>query len=725
MNRLPARPALGLALALAVLVPAVAQQPLAYPPAPKKPVSDVYHGVKVTDEYRWLENKDDAAVRRWIDEQNVLTRAFIDKIPARKQLEEQLEKLMGDTSPSYGGLQIAGGTLFALKRQPPKEQPMLITLKSVDDPESARVLLDPNALDAKGKTAIDFFTPSPDGKLLAVSLSEGGSEIGALSLYEVATMTKRPDVIPRITNPTAGGSIAWSLDGSGFFYTRYPRGNERPKEDVDFYQQVYYHQLGTSTENDRYEIGKDFPRIAEIFLDMAPDGRHLLATVQKGDGGEFTHHLRGPDGKWAQLTQYADEINAVAFGAKGDNNLYLLSRKGAPRGKILKLPVGETDLAKAVTVVPESDVAIVGLHDRGTRMSPSHLPTPSGLYVLDVAGGPSQLRFFPRSGRPANVPLPPVAAVNDLVPLQGDQVLVNVNTFTKPAAWYRYAPGDAELRPTALVRKSPASFDDIEVTRLFATSKDGTNVPMTVLHKKGIKLDGNNPTLLYAYGGYGIIISPSFNAARRVWFDRGGVYAVANLRGGSEYGEPWHKAAVLTKRQNAYDDFFACARLLVDKGYTKPERLAIEGGSNGGLLMGVALTQHPELFRAVVSHVGIYDMLRVELSPNGAFNVTEFGTVKELDQFKALYAYSPLHHVKDKTPYPAVLLLTGVNDGRVDPSNSYKMAARLQAAAASGRPVLLRVTFGSGHGIGASLSEAINRTADVYTFLFHELGMGT
>jgi prolyl oligopeptidase len=239
---------------------------------------------------------------------------------------------------------------------------------------------------------------------------------------------------------------------------------------------------------------------------------------------------------------------------------------------------------------------------------------------------------------------------------------------------------------------------------------------MTVLHKKGIKLEGNNPTLLYGYGGYGVIISPSFNAARRVWFDRGGVYAVANLRGGSEYGEPWHKAAVLTKRQNAYNDFFACARLLIAKGYTKPERLAIEGGSNGGLLMGVALTQHPELFRAVVSRVGIYDMLRVELSPNGAFNVTEFGTVKDADQFKALYAYSPLHHVKDGTRYPAVLLFTGVNDGRVDPSNSYKMAARLQAATSSGRPVLLRVTFGSGHGIGASLSEAINRTADVYAF---------
>jgi prolyl oligopeptidase len=701
-----------------------AQQPIAYPPAPRKPVTEIHHGVKVTDNYRWLENHNDPAVRKWIDEQNTLTRSHLDRIAVLKSLRARLEKLLADPSPSYGGLQLVAGRLFALKRQPPKEQPILITLKSADDPDSAQVLLDPNTLDAKGKMTIDFFTPSPNGKLVAVSLSEGGSEIGTLSVYEVATMRKLADVIQRITNPTAGGCIAWDADSGGFYYTRYPRSNERPKEDLDFYQQMYYHKLGTPTETDRYEIGKDFPRIAEIFLDMSPDGRHLLATVQKGDGGEFTHHLRGPDGKWTQLTQYADQINAVAFGARGDENLYLLSRKDTPRGTILKLPIGEANLSKAVVVVPESDVAIVGLQDHGTRQSPSHLPTANGLYVLDVAGGPSQLRYFPRrGGAPVQVPLPPVAAVNDMVYLGEDEILLNLNSFTQPPAWYAYRQGDAKLRQTALARKSPASFDDIQVTRLFATSKDGTKVPMTVLHKKGVKLDGNNPTLLYAYGGYGIIISPTFNPARRVWFDHGGVYVVANLRGGSEYGEPWHKAAVLTKRQNAYDDFFACARLLIDKGYTNPRRLAIEGGSNGGLLMGVALTQHPELFRAVVSHVGIYDMLRVELSPNGAFNVTEFGTVKNAEQFKALLAYSPLHNVKDGTAYPAVLLLTGVNDGRVDPSNSYKMAARLQAATSSDRPILLKVTFDSGHGIGASLSEAIDRSADVYAFLFEQLGM--
>jgi prolyl oligopeptidase len=246
---------------------------------------------------------------------------------------------------------------------------------------------------------------------------------------------------------------------------------------------------------------------------------------------------------------------------------------------------------------------------------------------------------------------------------------------------------------------------------------------MTILRRKGIKLDGNNPTLLTGYGGYGISLSPRFKASSRVWPDSGGVLVVANLRGGAEYGEEWHKAGYLTKKQNVFDDFAACAKRLIELKYTRPERLAIEGGSNGGLLMGAALTQHPELFRAVVTHVGIYDMLRFEQHPNGAFNATEYGSVKNAEQFKALYAYSPYHRVKDGTAYPAVFILTGINDGRVDPANSFKMAARLQAATSSRRPILLQVNFGSGHGLGDSLSAAIDKQADVYAFLFEQLEM--
>jgi prolyl oligopeptidase len=327
-------------------------------------------------------------------------------------------------------------------------------------------------------------------------------------------------------------------------------------------------------------------------------------------------------------------------------------------------------------------------------------------------------------GKTTVVPLPPVPAVQDVVPIDGDAVLVEIETYLQPPAWYQVAKVGAGPQRTKLATTSPADFSDCEVVREVATSKDGTKVPMSILRKKGTKLDGNNPTLLTGYGGYGISLTPHFRAATRVWLEHGGVYAVANIRGGSEFGEAWHQAAQLTKRQNAYDDFAACARHLIGQRYTVPAKLAIEGGSNGGLLMGAMITQHPELFRAVVAHVGIYDMLRAELHPNGAFNVTEYGSVKNKEQFEALHAYSPYHRVKDGTVYPAVFFLTGINDGRVDPANSFKMAARLQAATASKQqPILLFVSFGSGHGIGEGLSAAIERQADVYAFLFEELGM--
>ena len=288
---------------------------------------------------------------------------------------------------------------------------------------------------------------------------------------------------------------------------------------------------------------------------------------------------------------------------------------------------------------------------------------------------------------------------------------------------FKFTPADKKPRRTAIYTTSSADFEDIEVVREFATSKDGTKVPLNILRKKGVKLDGQNPTLLYGYGGYGINLTPGFDSTRRVWFDAGGIYVVANLRGGGEYGEEWHKAGNLTHKQHVFDDFIAAAEYLIQRRYTNPAKLAVEGGSNGGLLMGAFLTQRPDLARAVVSHVGIYDMLRIELDPNGQFNITEFGTVKNLDQFKALYAYSPYHHVRAGAKYSAVLLTTGENDGRVNPAQSRKIAAALQAATASNNPILFRSTASAGHGIGTSLKERIAEQADVYSFLFDQLGI--
>jgi prolyl oligopeptidase len=321
-------------------------------------------------------------------------------------------------------------------------------------------------------------------------------------------------------------------------------------------------------------------------------------------------------------------------------------------------------------------------------------------------------------------PLPPLSAVYGAVPVGGGDVLFFTTTYVDPPAWYRYDAASGKAIRTALFDTSPIKLDDAEVVREFATSKDGTRVPLNILRLKGAKLDGTHPALLTGYGGYGISTKPFFQGyTARLWLDQGGIVVDTNLRGGAEYGEEWHKAGALTHKQNVFDDFLACAQYLIDQKYTTPAHLAIMGGSNGGLLMGAAFTQRPDLFRAVVSFVGIYDMLRVELDPNGAFNVTEFGTVENLDQFKALYAYSPYHHVMDGAAYPAILMPTGENDHRVNPMQSRKMLARLQAASASDHPILLRTTSSAGHGMGTALDEAIDQDADMFAFLFDQLGI--
>ncbi|MCX6857439.1 MAG: prolyl oligopeptidase family serine peptidase [Verrucomicrobia bacterium] len=340
-----------------------------------------------------------------------------------------------------------------------------------------------------------------------------------------------------------------------------------------------------------------------------------------------------------------------------------------------------------------------------------------------MIGGPSRVRQFDLHGKnAAELPLPTASGVGGLIEV-GDRILFRQTSFVAPSACMLYNPADGSVKKTALFNTSPVDFSDIEAVREFAISKDGTKVPVNILRRKGTKLDGNNPALLYAYGGYGICMRPTFNFEHRLWFDRGGIYVVANLRGGGEYGEEWHLAGNLTKKQNVFDDFAACAEYLIKQGYTRSDKLAVEGGSNGGLLMGAFLTQHPGLARAVVAHVGLYDMLRVELDANGAFNVTEFGTVKAPAQFKALHAYSPFHNVKDGTAYPSVFFLAGETDGRVNPAHSRRMTARLQAATSSNHPILVRLSAASGHGMGTALNEKIAQKADVLAFLFDQLGM--
>ena len=681
------------------------------PETPKKPVSTEYHGVTVEDPYQWLEEDTNPQVKAWSAAQNQRTRQCLDKLPDRAAVEKQLTEWYAKTSPSYFSLVSRPGILFAMKFQPPKQQPLLVTLAAADDLKSEKVVLDPNMMDTQGKTTIDWFVPSLDGKRVAISLSKGGSEDGTLQFYETATGKALPDTIAHVQYPTAGGSAAWNADGTGVYYTRFPRKGERPDADLNFYQQIYFHKLGTPDTEDTYSIGKEFPRIAEITLQASRDGKYILATVANGDGGDFAHYLLGPDGIWKQITQFSDQIKVARLGR--DNALYLLSRADAPRGKILRLPLEVPELKNAAEIVAAGEAVIEQI-----------VPSTDALYVGELLGGPSQIRSFDLNGKNETViPIREISAVQEMLALEDGSLLFRDVSYTEPAAWFRCGNEESEPVKTALRSTSPVSFSDIEVTREFATSKDGSKIPLNILFRKGMKRDGQNPTVLYGYGGYGISLSPNFEFTRRLWFDRGGVYVVANIRGGGEFGEDWHKAGNLTKKQNVFDDFAAAAEYLIKENYTRPEKLAMQGGSNGGLLMGAMITQHPDLMRAVVSQVGIYDMLRVELAPNGAFNVTEFGTVNDPEQFKALYAYSPYHHVADGMKYPSILMMTGANDGRVAPYHSRKMIARLDEANKSGNPILLRTSSSAGHGIGTALGERIKQLADIYAFLFAQLGM--
>ena len=684
------------------------------PPTRIASATNVYHGVSVDDPYRWLENGNDPEVRTWANAQTARTRAYLDALPYRSAIAARLMELTSQASPSYSDLKTGGGRLFARYSDPAKQQPMLAVMWP--DATDLRVFLDPNTLDASGGTAIDWYVPSPDGRRVAVSLSRNGSEDGDLHIFEVDSGRQIAEVIPHVQYPTAGGAAAWTEDASAIWSTRFP-GAERPEADRHFYQTVWLHRLGTDISTDRRIFGDGLPRVAEIQMDYSSFAHALLVTVANGDGGQYAHYSVDRAGVAHQITRFDDDVEFAAFGP--DQGLYLVSERGAPKRRILKLAPGDFTLSHAREVIPErADVIATEFGGEDPFVF-----TGRTLAVRYMAGGPSRLRFFDLEGRSrGEVTLPPVASVDEMEAVEGDLVY-SIETYLTPRVFHRWTPDGRDVT-TNLRVSSPVNFDDMEVTRVTARSQDGTDIPINIIRKRGVALDGTHPTLLNGYGGYGISQTPFFlGATRRLFFDAGGVYAVANIRGGGELGEQWHAQGSLTRKQNVFDDFAAAARWLIDQHYTRPQKLAIQGGSNGGLLMGALLTQHPELFRAVVSSVGIYDMLRVELDPNGEFNTTEYGTVTNADHFRALYAYSPYHRVKEGVAYPAVLMQTGENDGRVNPMHSRKMAARLQAATSSKHPILLATTSEAGHGIGSPLSVRVGQSADYLAFLFDQLGM--
>jgi prolyl oligopeptidase len=682
----------------------------AYPAAEKRPVVDTYGDVRVTDDYRWLEDWSDPNVKAWSEAENAFARKWLDAGQSREAIRARVAALMGDTSPSWSGLTARRGVFFALERRPPKQQSTLIVLKSLDDTKTSRVLVDPTVIDPTGSTSIGWFAPSPDGTRVAVSLAKAGAEHGDVHVFDVATGKDGKDAVPQADGAGSGECLAWNRDGTGFYYTRGRPDGASPNA----YRHISFHKLGDAPDKDADVLGQDGPRIAQWEVATGSDRRTVVARVEDGDSGHWEHWVLGAAGKWVRVATREDSVKRVVVGT--DGSLFFVSSKDAPKRKLLRTSSAAQPLAKADVVVPEGAVVLADV-----------LPTQSRLYLLEDTGGVSRLRSAPlsngKAGAPALIVTPPISAIGGLEGLGGDDIAFASTSYTQPIAVYRVSAKDGAVTKTALAATSAADYSGVEVTREECTSKDGTKVPITVLHSRSSPPNGTAQALLTGYGGFGNSLTPRFRAHTIAWLEQGGVYAVANLRGGSELGEAWHTGGNLTNKQNVFDDMYGCAQHLVDAKYTSPARLAIQGGSNGGLLMGAELTQHPEAWKAVVSMVGIYDMLRVERDANGAFNVTEYGSVADSSQFAALYAYSPYQHVKDSTAYPATLFMTGANDPRVAPYHSRKMVARLQAATSSDAPILLRTSANTGHGMGTPLAAQIEETTDVYTFLFLTLGV--
>lgn len=689
------------------------------PPTPTtepRPVVDTYHGVAVADPYRWLEGSD-AEVAAWTARQNHYSHRVLGALPGRRAVAARVSEVLSAENTAYWDVRAAGGRFFLLVAEPPRQQPFVAVMPAFGDPKDRKIVVDPSALDPSGKTSIDWFRPSPDGRRIAVSLSRAGTESGDLHVIAVESGAVE-EVIPRVNGGTAGGDAAWTPDGDGFFYTRYPAPKERPEADLGFYQQLYFHRLGTPVSDDRKELAEGLPRIAEIGVDVDQASGRVLASVQLGDGGKFSHYLRAPEGGFRKLTDFEDGVVQVAFGPGAD--LFAISRRDAPRGVMLRVDGNTLSFEQAkVLYAPEGETLVSGLWEPRTMLF-----RPDRWYAIVQLGGPSTVRAFDYDGKPMPFELPwEIASVAGLQAVGERGVLVRAESYLNAPGWFTYDPERATLERTAIADVAAIDMSRYRVQREFATSADGTQVPVNILLPPNVSLDGDNPCVVTGYGGYGISLSPRLRASHGLWLERGVVFVEANLRGGGEFGRAWHQAGNLLNKQSVFDDFTAVLRHLVARGYTRPERLGIIGGSNGGLLMGATLTQHPELMHAVVSFVGIYDMLRVELSPNGAFNVTEFGSVVDRGQFDALYAYSPYHHVSEGIAYPTTLFLTGDNDPRVDPMHSRKMTAMLQAKTAGAAPILLRTSSDAGHGHNTGLAERIAEMTDVYTFMFAALGV--
>jgi prolyl oligopeptidase len=697
-------------LSSAVLLGASAPPRLAYPPAPAHPATDSYFGTTIVDPYRSLENPADPQTRAWATAESELARRFIREQPAYAPIHARVAAL-AQGSPSRTGLHIAGGRWVYLRRTPPAPQAVLVARDGESGPE--RVLFDPAASATGAPPAIGSVYLSFDGSRVAFTTQQGGSEDETLHVVDVRSGTMLSDTLPHAGGGTTPVALAWDTDGNGFTHTVLPRnadGGYRSDAIV-----LVHHTLGTDPASDTYVFGRGLSPKAEYHLLASRDGA-LAAVVADGDGVPASVYVRRGSGPFSQVATPAAGIgsSSSADAAFVGNVLAVIAKGKASRGALIGIGPGQT-VDTGTTLVPAGALVIDDV-----------VALPGGFATVDVDGGDSGLRIFESGGAlRATVPIPEVSTIDDLAAdPAGGEVIVGYENYTTPRRWYRYDVARNVLGPTSVGQTAPGDFSRVRVQRVLVPSLDGkVKIPLEIVSGPGAR-GARTPTILGAYGAYGTITRPRFNASSLAWLERGGAMASAMIRGGGEYGEEWHQAARLASKAVSADDLAACARWLGANGYGDRAHLGIMGGSAGGFLMGLALTRNPELYRAVASSVGIYDLLRVELTPNGAFNIPEFGTVTDPSQFAWMREQSPYHHVRKGVAYPAVLMTTGENDPRVDPANSRKMVAQLQAAASSSHPILLLQKSGEGHGIGNSFQQTVDAMAERFAFFWSQLSDG-
>lgn len=678
-----------------------------YPDTKKVDTTDNYHGTVVADPYRWLEDLDSPETAKWVEAQNSVTMPYLKQLPGREIIKNRLKTLWD--YPKYGVPVKESGLYLYRYNDGLQNQSVLMVADELD--AEPRVLIDPNTLSEDGTVSLNGYDISPDGKYIAYSISRSGSDWREFYIRDIATGEDLGDHLEWIKF----SGMSWSADGSGFYYSRYPTpGEGESMENQNKNMKVYFHQLGTQQSSDRLVYERPDNPDWGFVSQVTHDGNYLAMSVWKGTDTRNRFYYKDLTKAKSKVVELLNDFDAMYnfVGNKGAV-FYFHTNLEAPMGRVIAIDITEPGRSNWREIVPEVDNKLSGVTMAGEKLVLSYLKDAHSLLQIHSLDGTLEKELS----------LPSLGTVSGVSGKPGDnELFYSFSSFSQPSTIYRY---NLSTRKTTVFKEPEVAFEpgDYITEQIFYESKDGTQVPMFIVRHKDVDATGNNPTLLYGYGGFNISLTPRFNVGNLVWMEQGGIYALANIRGGGEYGEAWHKAGTKEKKQNVFDDFIAAANYLIDNGYTSSQKLAIEGGSNGGLLVGAVMTQQPDLFAVALPAVGVMDMLRYHKFTIGWAWASDYGRSDNPEDFEYLYAYSPLHNLEQGVDYPATLVTTADHDDRVVPSHSFKFISTLQEKHAGSDPVLIRIETKAGHGAGKPTEKVIAEECDKIIFTAYHTGL--